>query len=72
MVSSLDADDLELAVTTAYLGGRVAEALAALQRAEQVLAAKGERRRAARNGPGSWSVPATLPLGRDEVAASCA
>jgi hypothetical protein len=32
VVIRLDGDDLELAVTTAYLGGRVAEAMAALQR----------------------------------------
>lgn len=45
----LDADDLEQAVTTAYLAGRVAEAMAALQRAEQVHARQGDHRRAARS-----------------------
>jgi DNA-binding CsgD family transcriptional regulator len=64
VVSHLDADDLELAVTTAYLGGRVAEAMAALQRAEQVLAAEGERRRAARCA--FWL--GFLLLGRGELA----
>ena len=64
MVSRLDADDLELAVTTAYLGGRVAEAMAALQRAEQVLAAQGDLRRAARCA--FWL--GFLLLGRGELA----
>jgi DNA-binding CsgD family transcriptional regulator len=45
----VDADELELAVTTAYLGGRVSEALAALQRAAQVLARQGDNRQAARS-----------------------
>ena len=49
MVSRLDADELELAVTTAYLGGRVVEAMAALQRAEQAFARQGDHRRAARS-----------------------
>ena len=49
MVSRLDGDDLELAVTTAYLGGRVAEAMDALQRAEQTYARQGDHRRAARS-----------------------
>ena len=47
-MSRLDGDDLELAVTTAYLGGRVAEAMAALQRAERFYASAGDHRRAAR------------------------
>ena len=47
-MSRLEGDDLELAVTTAYLTGRVAEAMAALQRAEQFYASAGDHRRAAR------------------------
>jgi DNA-binding CsgD family transcriptional regulator len=64
VVSRLDGDDLELAVTTAYLGGRVAEALAALQQAEQALARQGDHRRAARSA--FWL--GFLLLGRGELA----
>ncbi len=64
MVSRLDGDELELAVTTAYLGGRVAEALAALQRAEQAYARQGDHRRAARSA--FWL--GFLLLGRGELA----
>ncbi|HEV3013466.1 MAG TPA: response regulator transcription factor [Actinomycetota bacterium] len=60
----LDADDLEQAVTTAYLGGRVAEAMAALQRAEQAYASEGDHRRAARSA--FWL--GFLLLGRGELA----
>lgn len=44
----LAADDLELLATAAYLLGRVADCLGALQRAHQGYLASGERRRAAR------------------------
>jgi DNA-binding CsgD family transcriptional regulator len=64
VVSRLDGDDLELAVTTAYLGGRVAEAMDALQRAEQAHARQGDQRRAARSA--FWL--AFLLLGRGELA----
>jgi DNA-binding CsgD family transcriptional regulator len=64
VVSCLDGDDLELAVTTAYLGGRVAEAMAALQRAEQAHASAGDHRRAARSA--FWL--GFLLLGRGELA----
>jgi hypothetical protein len=64
VVSRLDGDDLELAVTTAYLGGRVAEALAALQRAEQAYASQGDLRRAARSA--FWL--GFMLLGRGELA----
>jgi DNA-binding CsgD family transcriptional regulator len=64
VVSCLDGDDLELAVTTAYLGGRVAEAMAALQRAEQAHASAGNHRRAARSA--FWL--GFLLLGRGELA----
>jgi len=64
VVSRLDADELELAVTTAYLGGRVAEAMAALQRAEQAFARQGDHRRAARSA--FWL--GFMLLGRGELA----
>jgi len=48
-VSQLDGDDLEQQATAAYLAGRVADALAALQQAHQLHAGRGDRRRAARN-----------------------
>jgi DNA-binding NarL/FixJ family response regulator len=64
VVSRLDGDDLELAVTTAYLGGRVAEAMAALQRAEQAHTRQGDHRRAARSA--FWL--SFLLLGRGELA----
>ena len=64
MVSRLDADELELAVTTAYLGGRVVEAMAALQRAEQAFARQGDHRRAARSA--FWL--GFMLLGRGELA----
>ncbi|MGH2813636.1 MAG: LuxR family transcriptional regulator, partial [Actinomycetota bacterium] len=60
----LDADELELAVTTAYLGGRVSEAMAALQRAEQVHARRGDHRRAARSA--FWL--GFMLIGRGELA----
>jgi DNA-binding CsgD family transcriptional regulator len=46
--SPLAADDLELLATAAYLTGRVADSLRALQRAHQLHATDGDRRRAAR------------------------
>jgi DNA-binding CsgD family transcriptional regulator len=64
VVSRLDADELELAVTTAYLGGRVVEAMAALQRAEQAFARQGDHRRAARSA--FWL--GFMLLGRGELA----
>jgi DNA-binding CsgD family transcriptional regulator len=64
VVRRLDADELELAVTTAYLGGRVSEAMAALRRAQQVLARQGDNRRAARSA--FWL--GFLLLGRGEPA----
>ena len=64
MVSRLDGDELELVVTTAYLGGRVAEAMAALQQAEQAFARQGDHRRAARSA--FWL--GFLLLGRGELA----
>ena len=51
-------------MTTAYLGGRVAEAMAALQRAEQAFARQGDHRRAARSA--FWL--GFLLLGRGELA----
>jgi DNA-binding CsgD family transcriptional regulator len=60
----LDADDLEQAVTTAYLAGRVAEAMAALQQAERLYARQGDHRRAARSA--FWL--GFLLLGRGELA----
>ncbi|HET9559063.1 MAG TPA: helix-turn-helix transcriptional regulator, partial [Actinomycetota bacterium] len=44
----LDGDNLELAATTAYLGGRVSDAMEGLQRAQQYHARQGDHRRAAR------------------------
>ncbi|HSK35191.1 MAG TPA: helix-turn-helix transcriptional regulator, partial [Actinomycetota bacterium] len=64
MSRPLDADELEQAVTTAYLAGRVAEAMAALQRAEQLYARRGDHRRAARSA--FWL--GFLLLGRGELA----
>jgi len=49
VVSRLDGEDLEQLATTAYLAGRVTDALGALQRAQQFHARQGDRRRAARN-----------------------
>jgi DNA-binding CsgD family transcriptional regulator len=46
--SSLAGEDLELLATAAYLLGRVEECLRALQRAQQLHAERGDRRRAAR------------------------
>jgi DNA-binding CsgD family transcriptional regulator len=63
-VIRLDGDDLELAVTTAYLEGRVSEALATLQRAQQHYARQGDSRRAARSA--FWL--GFLLLGRGELA----
>ena len=48
MVIRLDGDNLELAATTAYLGGRVSDAMEGLQRAQQYHARQGDHRRAAR------------------------
>ncbi len=64
MVIRLDGDDLERAVTTAYLGGRVADAVAALRRAEQAHVRQGDHRRAARSA--FWL--GFLLLGRGELA----
>ncbi|HEU4898988.1 MAG TPA: helix-turn-helix transcriptional regulator, partial [Actinomycetota bacterium] len=64
MVIRLDGDDLDLGATAAYLEGRVADALAALQRAEQLHARQGEHRRAARSA--FWL--GFLLLGRGELA----
>jgi hypothetical protein len=47
VVSRLDADELVQAVTTAYLAGRVTEAMEALQRAQELYARRGDPRRAA-------------------------
>jgi len=46
--SSLAGEDLELLATAAYLLGRVEDCLRALQRAQQLHAERGDRRRAAR------------------------
>ena len=48
MVIRLDGHNLELAATTAYLGGRVSDAMEGLQRAQQYHARQGDHRRAAR------------------------
>jgi DNA-binding CsgD family transcriptional regulator len=48
VVIRLDGDNLELAATTAYLGGRVSDAMEGLQRAQQYHARQGDHRRAAR------------------------
>jgi DNA-binding NarL/FixJ family response regulator len=47
-VSRLDGEELEQQATTAYLAGRVGDALGALQRAQQLHARRGDHRRAAR------------------------
>ena len=60
----LDVDELELAATTAYLAGRVPDALRALQRAQQEHARRGDHRRAARAA--FWL--GFLLLGRGELA----
>ena len=60
----LDGDELELAAATAYLGGRVSEAMGALQRAQQLHARRGDARRAARNA--FWL--GFMLLGRGELA----
>jgi DNA-binding CsgD family transcriptional regulator len=49
VVRNLDGDELEQLGTTAYLTGRVGEAMAALQRLQQLHARQGDRRRAARS-----------------------
>ena len=49
MVSRLDGEELEQQATTAYLAGRVGDALGALQRAQQLHARRGDHRRAARD-----------------------
>jgi DNA-binding CsgD family transcriptional regulator len=63
-VIRLDGDELELAATTAYLGGRVTEAMRALQGAQQAHARRGDNRRAARNA--FWL--GFMLLGRGELA----
>jgi DNA-binding CsgD family transcriptional regulator len=64
VVRRLDGDDLEQLGTTAYLTGRVGDAMAALQRAQQLHARQGDRRRAARSA--IWL--GFLLLGRGELA----
>jgi DNA-binding NarL/FixJ family response regulator len=64
MVSRLDADELEQAVTTAYLAGRVTEAMEALQRGQELLARQGDPRGASRSA--FWL--GFLLLGRGELA----
>jgi DNA-binding CsgD family transcriptional regulator len=64
VVSRLDGDDLEQVVTTAYLAGRVTDALGALQRAQDLYARQGDPRRAARCA--FWL--GFLLLGRGELA----
>jgi DNA-binding NarL/FixJ family response regulator len=49
VVSRLDGEELEQLATTAYLAGRIADALEALQRAQQLHARLGDHRRAARD-----------------------
>jgi ATP/maltotriose-dependent transcriptional regulator MalT len=49
VVSRLDGAELEQQASTAYLAGRITDALAALQRAQQLHARQGDHRRAARN-----------------------
>jgi DNA-binding CsgD family transcriptional regulator len=63
-VSRLDGDELEQEVTTAYLAGRVTEAMEALQRAQELHARRGDPRRAARSA--FWL--GFLLLGRGELA----
>jgi hypothetical protein len=63
-VIRLDGDELELEATTAYLAGRVSDALRALQEAQQVHARQGDHRRAARSA--FWL--GFLLLGRGEQA----
>jgi len=64
VVSRLDTDELEQAVTTAYLAGRVTEAMEALQRAQELHARRGDARRASRSA--FWL--GFLLLGRGELA----
>jgi DNA-binding CsgD family transcriptional regulator len=64
VVRGLDGGDLERLGTTAYLTGRVDDAMAALQRAQQLHARRGDRRRAARCA--FWL--GFLLLGRGELA----
>jgi DNA-binding CsgD family transcriptional regulator len=64
VVRRLDGDELEQLGTTAYLTGRVGDAMAALQRAQQLHARQGDRRRAARSA--FWL--GFLLLGRGELA----
>ena len=64
VVRGLDSDELEQLGTTAYLTGRVDDAMAALQRLQQLHARQGDRRRAARSA--FWL--GFLLLGRGELA----
>ena len=64
MVSRLDVDELEQEVTTAYLAGRVTDAMEALQRAQELHARRGDPRRASRSA--FWL--GFLLLGRGELA----
>ena len=66
VVRRLDGDELERLGTTAYLTGRVGDAMATLQRAQQLHARKGDHRRAARSA--FWL--GFLLLGRGELAQS--
>ena len=60
----LDGEDLDLGATAAYLEGRVADTVAALQQAQQLHARQGDHRRAARSA--FWL--GFLLLGRGELA----
>jgi DNA-binding CsgD family transcriptional regulator len=64
VVSRLDVDELEQEVTTAYLAGRVTDAMEALQRAQELYARRGDPRRASRAA--FWL--GFLLLGRGELA----
>jgi DNA-binding CsgD family transcriptional regulator len=63
-VIRLDGDELERQAKTAYLGGRIPDAMLALQRAQQFHARQGDHRRAARSA--FWL--GFLLLGRGELA----
>ncbi|HET7517065.1 MAG TPA: response regulator transcription factor [Actinomycetes bacterium] len=60
----LDGDELERQAKSAYLGGRISDAMLALQRAQQFHARQGDHRRAARSA--FWL--GFLLLGRGELA----
>jgi len=64
VVSRLDVDELEREVTTAYLAGRVTDAMEALQRAQELHTRQGDPRRASRSA--FWL--GFLLLGRGELA----